>query len=147
MKSASNVLNSHPLPHQQFSSRIAFADDCDDNHTIGQIRLKSKTNSKSTTRLPPIARYDSPLIQGIKSIANLFENTVENSISNERTLSPMTGVDRMDPNVRIKRLEENLKFVKEDCQHILEALHRELEELKIQNRGIVLQIYCTCILY
>ncbi|CAG2110377.1 unnamed protein product [Medioppia subpectinata] len=134
MESASNVFNSHPLPHQQFTSRIAFAKESNVDHTLSQIRFKSLSNKKITTRLPPIARFDSPGNRR-QSLTNSYSQSMD-SIDGSYELNDNHMNTGLDENMRIKQLEANIKFVKEDCQHILESLHHELEELRIQNRDL-----------
>lgn len=130
MESASTstaLLDSHSLPHQQFSSRIAY---------IGN-NTKRKPNSyltKKSTRLPPIARCDS-------SPTPAQTNEVEvSSISNNDSFDSNEDFNnnnnRIDPNLRVKQLEKNLAFVKEHSQSLLKCLHNELEDLKRKNRGI-----------
>ncbi|CAG2164259.1 unnamed protein product [Oppiella nova] len=138
MESASNVLNSYPLPHQQFSSRIAFANDSKADNAINKLRFKSLANKKITSRLPPIARYDSPYVHN-QFASQSFSQSVD-SIDSCDASDKNLNTNGLDPILRIKQLEGNLKFVKEDCQHILESLHKELQELKVQNRDLQFEL-------
>jgi hypothetical protein len=124
MESASTstaLLDCHSLPHQQFSSRLVYIGD----------NSKGKLNTivtKKSTRLPPIARCDS------------FQKSVETNEDNISTNGSSDSNDDLsvgiDPSLRVKQLEKNLKFVKEHCQSLLKCLHNELDDLKRKNRGI-----------
>jgi hypothetical protein len=124
MESASTstaLLDCHSLPHQQFSSRLVYIGD----------NSKGKLNTivtKKSTRLPPIARFDSSQ----KSIETIEDNiSINGSSDSNDDLS--VGID---PSLRVKQLEKNLTFVKEHCQSLLKCLHNELDDLKRKNRGI-----------
>jgi hypothetical protein len=127
MESASTttaLLDCHSLPHQQFSSRLAYIGD----------NSKGKLNTivtKKSTRLPPIARFDSSQ----KSIETVEDNisTIGSSDSNDSNDGQSVGID---PSLRVKQLEKNVTFVKEHCQSLLKCLHNELDDLKRKNRGI-----------
>ena len=128
---STTLFDLHPLPHQQFSSRIAFANNSKEN-SVTKVKINSLSKKKST-RLPPIARYDSVCSPPITQERIKYFNRSAESSSSSETIESNNG---LDPNFRVKQLEQNLKFVREDCHNILQALHREIEDLKIKNRGI-----------
>ena len=130
---SSHLLTSHPLPHQQFSSRIAYAN----NYSKSKVKSLSKQKS---TRLPPITRYDSICSPpNTNESIRYFNISADSNRSSNGTLTP--NDEQSDH--RIRQLEWNLNFVQEDCRKVLEALHLELEELKIKNRGIDLDLRCA----
>lgn len=112
----------HPLPHQQFSSRLAFA-----NTSIAKPnreRLNSFPNKKST-RLPPIAAKNDCSPKSAESSSDSISSFEDNNAE----------VCNEIESIKIRQLKRNVLFVKEHCHDMLTGLHNELDQLKRKNRG------------
>lgn len=52
-------------------------------------------------------------------------------------------VERSSDNVRIAQLEQNIKFLQDQHQVMLNDLHNEIETLRSKNRGDVFLYNCS----
>lgn len=128
------------LPHEQFSSRIAFNGELAASTLYG-VSVRPRFNSlpnRKNSKLPPLSRIDSSPKgienrEGVIFIKNC-ESKTDKDIRVPNTKSGVV-VSNCESQAKIEQLEKNLEFVNKHNKKILKCLHNELEDLKWKNRG------------